>query len=137
MPVPIRRDKPWGTAHAAWSVREAVGGPFLLFNADDHYGPGAPAALLAALDAAAFDEAGWFRTGDLGFLDADGHLVITGRLKDVIIRKGENLSAKELEDHLYEHAKVRDVAVVGLPDAASGELARSSHKHRSEAAEVA
>jgi len=77
----------------------------------------------AALDAAAFDEAGWFRTGDLGFLDADGHLVITGRLKDVIIRKGENLSAKELEDHLYEHPKVRDVAVVGLPDAASGERA--------------
>jgi len=77
----------------------------------------------ASLDATAFDEAGWFRTGDLGLLDADGHLVITGRLKDVIIRKGENLSAKELEDHLYEHPKVRDVAVVGLPDAASGERA--------------
>ena len=77
----------------------------------------------AALDADAFDEDGWFRTGDLGHLDADGHLAITGRLKDVIIRKGENLSAKEIEDHLYEHPAVRDVAVIGLPDAASGERA--------------
>ena len=76
-----------------------------------------------ALDENAFDEAGWFRTGDLGYLDKDGHLIITGRLKDVIIRKGENLSAKELEDHLYEHPKVRDVAVVGLPDPVSGERA--------------
>jgi len=47
------REKPWGTAHAAWCVRHAVRGPFLLFNADDHYGPGAPAALRGALDAAA------------------------------------------------------------------------------------
>jgi acyl-CoA synthetase (AMP-forming)/AMP-acid ligase II len=77
----------------------------------------------AALDESAFDAAGWFRTGDLGYLDADGHLAITGRLKDVIIRKGENISAKELEDHLYEHPKVRDVAVVGLPDPESGERA--------------
>jgi len=73
------------------------------------------------LDAEAFDERGFFRTGDLGFLDADGFVVITGRLKDVIIRKGENISAKEVEDLLYQHPKVADVAVIGLPDAKLGE----------------
>ncbi|MEO5842732.1 MAG: AMP-binding protein [Acidimicrobiales bacterium] len=75
----------------------------------------------AALTAAAFDENGFFRTGDIGHLDTDGYVVITGRLKDVIIRKGENISAKEVEDLLYEHDKVSDVAVIGLSDAASGE----------------
>jgi acyl-CoA synthetase (AMP-forming)/AMP-acid ligase II len=77
----------------------------------------------ASLDAEAFDAQGFFRTGDLGHLDLDGYVVITGRLKDVIIRKGENISARELEDLLYEHPKVADVAVVGLPDPASGERA--------------
>jgi non-ribosomal peptide synthetase component E (peptide arylation enzyme) len=77
----------------------------------------------SALDAEAFDEQGFFRTGDLGRLDADGFVVITGRLKDVIIRKGENISAKEIEDHLAAHPKVGDVAVVGLPDAERGERA--------------
>jgi acyl-CoA synthetase (AMP-forming)/AMP-acid ligase II len=76
-----------------------------------------------ALDAAAFDDEGWFRTGDLGRLDADGNLTITGRLKDVIIRKGENISAKEVEDLLFTHPRVGDVAVIGLPDAESGERA--------------
>jgi cyclohexanecarboxylate-CoA ligase len=74
----------------------------------------------ASLDAEAFDEDGWFRTGDLGRLEPGG-LVVTGRLKDVIIRKGENISAKEVEDLLYGHAKVADVAVIGLPDPALGE----------------
>jgi acyl-CoA synthetase (AMP-forming)/AMP-acid ligase II len=73
------------------------------------------------LTAAAFDEHGFFRTGDIGHLDADGYVVITGRLKDVIIRKGENISAKEIEDLLYEHPKIGDVAVIGRPDTASGE----------------
>jgi non-ribosomal peptide synthetase component E (peptide arylation enzyme) len=49
-------------------------------------------------------------------------LRITGRLKDIIIRKGENISAKEVEDHLYTHPKVADVAVIGLPDAERGEM---------------
>jgi acyl-CoA synthetase (AMP-forming)/AMP-acid ligase II len=74
-----------------------------------------------SLDADAFDEEGWFRTGDVGHLDADGHVVLTGRLKDVIIRKGENISAKEIEDLLYQHPKVGDVAVIGLPDKERGE----------------
>jgi acyl-CoA synthetase (AMP-forming)/AMP-acid ligase II len=75
-----------------------------------------------AATAAAFDAAGWFKTGDLGFVDAGGYLTITGRLKDVIIRKGENISAVEIEDLLYAHPRVADVAVIGLPDATRGEL---------------
>jgi acyl-CoA synthetase (AMP-forming)/AMP-acid ligase II len=74
-----------------------------------------------ALDADAFDEDGYFRTGDLGRLRADGHLSLTGRLKDVIVRKGENISAKEIEDLLYTHPKVIEVAVIGLPDPERGE----------------
>ncbi len=65
---------------------------------------------------------GWFRTGDLGVIDEQGYVRITGRLKDVIIRKGENVSAKEVEDLLYEHERVRDVAVVGVPDEERGEM---------------
>jgi acyl-CoA synthetase (AMP-forming)/AMP-acid ligase II len=74
-----------------------------------------------SLDEGAFDDEGFFRTGDLGELDAEGYLRITGRSKDVIIRKGENISAKEVEDLLYTHPKVRDVAVVGIPDPDLGE----------------
>jgi acyl-CoA synthetase (AMP-forming)/AMP-acid ligase II len=75
----------------------------------------------SSLDAAAFDEDGWFRTGDLGRVNPAGNVVITGRLKDVIIRKGENISAKEVEDLLFTHPKVADAAVIGLPDPALGE----------------
>ena len=56
-------------------------------------------------------------------VDAAGNVVITGRLKDVIIRKGENISAKEVEDALFTHPKVADAAVIGLPDPRSGERA--------------
>ncbi len=73
------------------------------------------------LDAAAFDARGRFRTGDLGVLSRDGHLTLTGRVKDIIIRKGENISAKEIEDVLYAHDKVEAAAVIGLPDAERGE----------------
>ncbi|MEV7071351.1 AMP-binding protein [Streptomyces sp. NPDC093990] len=71
--------------------------------------------------AEAFDEQGYLRTGDLGFVKESGHLVLTGRLKDVIIRKGENISAREIEDLLAAHPAVGDVAVIGLPDAERGE----------------
>jgi len=77
----------------------------------------------SSLDAEAFDEDGWFRTGDLGVIDADGYVRITGRLKDVIIRHGENISAKEIEDLLFTHAKIADAAVIGLPDPRTGERA--------------
>ncbi len=75
----------------------------------------------SSLDADAFDSEGYFRTGDLGRIDDRGNLVITGRVKDVIIRKGENVSAKEVEDMLYTSPLVGDVAVIGLPDERSGE----------------
>jgi acyl-CoA synthetase (AMP-forming)/AMP-acid ligase II len=76
-----------------------------------------------SLDAEAFDEHGYFRSGDLGVVDPDGYVTITGRLKDVIIRHGENISAKEVEDLLYTHPAVADVAVIGLPDPRTGERA--------------
>ncbi len=75
----------------------------------------------AGLDAAAFDEHGYLRTGDLGHLDDDGYVVITGRQKDVIVRNGENVSAKEVEDLLGTHPAVADVAVIGVPDDRTGE----------------
>ncbi|MFJ3900284.1 class I adenylate-forming enzyme family protein [Streptomyces sp. NPDC090025] len=74
-----------------------------------------------AQTAAAFDEDGFLITGDVGHLTDGGHLVLTGRLKDVIIRKGENISAKEIEDLLAEHPGVGDAAVIGLPDPERGE----------------
>lgn len=74
-----------------------------------------------AQSAAAFDADGFFVTGDLGHVTDSGHLVLTGRLKDVIIRKGENISAKEIEDLLHRHPAVQDAAVIGLPDAERGE----------------
>ena len=76
-----------------------------------------------SLDADAFDDEGFFRTGDLGNLDDEGFIAITGRLKDVIIRKGENISAKEVEDLLFTSPQVADAAVIGLPDRESGERA--------------
>ena len=76
-----------------------------------------------SLDADAFDDEGFFRSGDLGIVDAQGYVTITGRLKDIIIRHGENISAKEVEDLLYHHPAVADVAVIGLPDPRTGERA--------------
>ena len=75
----------------------------------------------SSLDEQAFDARGRFRTGDLGVLRTDGHLILTGRVKDIIIRKGENISAKEIEDVLYAHPKVAAAAVIGLSDPKRGE----------------
>ena len=78
-------------------------------------------------DVDSFDAAGFFRTGDLGrWVSAgseDKYLVVTGRAKDVIIRNGENISAKEVEDLLAEHPGIAEIAVVGLPDDRTGERA--------------
>lgn len=73
------------------------------------------------LDAEAFDEQGYFRTGDLGTIDEAGYVTISGRSKDVIIRNGENISAKEVEDLLFTLPGVADVAVIGLPHHRTGE----------------
>jgi cyclohexanecarboxylate-CoA ligase len=75
----------------------------------------------AQLDAAAFDEDGWFRTGDLGEVDAEGYITISGRLKEVILRNAENISAVEVEDVLLRHPDIGDAAVFGLPDPRTGE----------------
>ncbi|MEV7511115.1 AMP-binding protein [Streptomyces sp. NPDC091201] len=69
----------------------------------------------------AFDADGYLLTGDLGHLTHDGYLVLTGRSKDVIIRKGENISAKEIENLIHRLPGIADVAVIGLPDPARGE----------------
>jgi len=69
----------------------------------------------------AIDSAGWMHTGDLAVLDPQGYCNIVGRLKDMIIRGGENIYPREIEEFLYRHPAVFDVAVVGVPDAKYGE----------------
>lgn len=69
----------------------------------------------------AVDEKGWLHSGDLGSMDADGYLQITGRLKEMIIRGGENIYPREIEDVLFRHPKVAAVAVFGVPDDFYGE----------------
>jgi cyclohexanecarboxylate-CoA ligase len=71
--------------------------------------------------AALFTEAGFSRSGDLGRMDADGYVRVTGRLKDIVIRGGMNISAREVEELLVAHPLVAGVAVVGMPDARLGE----------------
>jgi acyl-CoA synthetase (AMP-forming)/AMP-acid ligase II len=70
-----------------------------------------------------FDDEGFFRTGDLGRWVDDKYLVVTGRGKDIIIRNGENISPKEIEDILVGHAGIAEIAVVGIPDERTGERA--------------
>ncbi len=70
--------------------------------------------------AAAFRD-GWFATGDLGRLDDEGYLFVVDRLKDVIIRGGENIYAAEIEAALYEHPEVTEAAIIGIPDERYGE----------------
>jgi acyl-CoA synthetase (AMP-forming)/AMP-acid ligase II len=75
----------------------------------------------AATKAACFDR-GYFRSGDLGYVDEDGYLFIVDRKKDIIIRGGENISCQEVEAAIYEHADVNECAVFGLPDERLGEV---------------
>lgn len=74
-----------------------------------------------AHDAACYAAGGWFRTGDIGRLDAEGYLSITDRKKDLIIRGGENVSSLEVENLLLLHPAIAEVAVVAIPDARYGE----------------
>ena len=76
-----------------------------------------------ALTEKAFDDAGWYRTGDLGVLDDEGFMTITDRLNDVIIRGGENISAAEVEEAMMALEQVAEVAVVAAPDPRLGEHA--------------
>lgn len=72
--------------------------------------------------ALAIDSEGWLHTGDLAMQDEDGYYHITGRIKDMIIRGGENIYPKELEELLYTHPQVKDVQVIGVPDERYGEV---------------
>jgi fatty-acyl-CoA synthase len=69
----------------------------------------------------AIDQAGWLHSGDLGTMDAEGYVRITGRLKEMIIRGGENIYPREIEDFLFTHPKIAQVAVFGIPDEFYGE----------------
>jgi fatty-acyl-CoA synthase len=71
--------------------------------------------------AEAIDAARWMHTGDLAVMGTDGYLNITGRIKDLVVRGGENVSPREVEEFLYTHPDVRDVQVVGVPDVRYGE----------------
>lgn len=71
------------------------------------------------------DAEGWLHTGDIGYLDKDGDLFIVDRLKELIKVKGLQVPPAELEDLLLSHPRVRDAAVIGVPDAAAGELPRA------------
>jgi fatty-acyl-CoA synthase len=74
-----------------------------------------------AKTAEAIDRARWMHTGDLAVMDDEGYLNITGRIKDLVVRGGENISPREVEEFLYTHPDVRDVQVVGVPDLRYGE----------------
>lgn len=71
--------------------------------------------------AQAIEPDGWLHTGDIGTRDASGYYKVTGRLKDMIIRGGENIYPRELEEFLYTHECVQDVQVIGVPDEKYGE----------------
>ncbi|QOV09597.1 AMP-binding protein [Viridibacillus arvi] len=70
---------------------------------------------------AAIDHEGWLHTGDIAVMDEDGYIDITGRIKDMVIRGGENIYPREVEEFLYEHPQIQDVQVVGVPDEKYGE----------------
>jgi fatty-acyl-CoA synthase len=83
---------------------------------------------------AAIDADGWLHTGDEASLDLDGYVRITGRIKDLIIRGGENIAPKEIEDRLREHELVADAYVYGVPDSFFGEAVAAAVRLRDGAA---
>ncbi|MGP9611016.1 AMP-binding protein, partial [Corynebacterium sp. AOP36-E1-14] len=71
--------------------------------------------------AEAVDPEGWMHSGDLGVMDTEGYVQVTGRIKDMVIRGGENIYPREIEEFLYEHPDIADVQVIGVPDEKYGE----------------
>jgi acyl-CoA synthetase (AMP-forming)/AMP-acid ligase II len=69
----------------------------------------------------ALDPDGWLHTGDLGYMDEDGFVFVTGRIKELIIKGGENIAPKEIDEALYKHPAILDAAAVGIPDKDYGE----------------
>lgn len=74
-----------------------------------------------ATTATVIDENGWLHSGDQAMMDEEGYVYITGRIKDLIIRGGENISPREIEDFLYKHPSIIDVQVIGVPSEKFGE----------------
>jgi fatty-acyl-CoA synthase len=74
-----------------------------------------------AATAAAIDRGRWMHTGDLAVMRDDGYVNIIGRIKDMVIRGGENIYPREIEEFLYRHPKIQDVQVIGVPDLKYGE----------------
>ena len=101
-----------GRPHSEVNIRIADDGEILIRGAQvaAHYWPDGPAAV-----------DGWLHTGDAGFIDDSGRLVVTDRLKDIIITGGENVSSREVEDVLSLHPGVEQAAVIGVPDEYWGE----------------
>ena len=87
--------------------------------------------------AEAIDSDGWMHTGDLAVMDADGYVNIVGRIKDLVIRGGENIYPREVEEYLYTHPNIADVSVVGVPDERYGEELMAWVKLRHETATTA
>ena len=90
-------------------------------------GPGVMSAYYKSAEqtAGAFDADGWLRTGDLGYQDADGYYFVTGRLKELIIKGGENIAPREIDEALLKHPAVLEAASVGIPDAGYGQEIRA------------
>ena len=86
--------------------------------------------------ASSVDPAGWMHTGDLAVMDADGYLSITGRIKDMVIRGGENVYPREIEEFLYTHPDILDAQVIGVPDPVYGEELMAWVRLRPGAAEL-
>ena len=128
------RAKPASTGRAAAPLVE-----LRIDNGEGPIGPGLPAGTIGevcirsvcncrgywnnpAASIAAFPGEGWFRSGDLGYLDDEGYLFIVDRKKDIIIRGGENISCQEVESAIYVHPAVAEASVFGLPDERLGEI---------------
>jgi len=92
---------------------------------------------LEELGAEVIDADGWMHTGDLATMDAGGYLNIVGRIKDLVIRGGENIYPREVEEFLFTHPNVADVSVIGVPDERYGEELMAWVKLRHETATTA
>jgi fatty-acyl-CoA synthase len=84
----------------------------------------------------AIDSARWMHTGDLAMMDSDGYVNITGRIKDMVIRGGENIYPREIEEFLYTHPDIVDAQVIGVPDVRFGEELCAWVKLRDDAPEM-
>ena len=115
-PVRYNREPagPAGSATNAWAV--SAGAPATVSGTPAH-----SSTRSAPATAEAIDVARWMHTGDLATMDEDGYVEIVGRIKDLVIRGGENIYPREVEEFLYTHPSIADVQVIGVPDERYGE----------------